>query len=747
MPISASTCITSGASILGPTLKLYSNPISLVDFGVYVGDVSTSLITGSNCPYTYIVPDGTTTVRVFDPLTFCYVDFEVLDNNLCTTCNLNFNTYSSPSVGNIIAGDITGSCDSSVSNYLINWYEVSDPLNPVFKFSSGKGTMFQPYNNIHPLTGTSSVLATSGSYDARLEKIELNGVVFSRSGETGYVLAELDCLPSIINSNPIVIEALNCTNGGGSSDLPQYEHRFAYSATTGGEPPQSLSTTFTLSAGTKYFPWRFKGFSVPDKIKLTLSGTAYPVPITLEYWEVGSDLSGNNFNPEIFPKSADTENFFGKVTTLTGLTINEGDNIFIEITPSTTNNQTSWTFYCGCLETVDCNICMPPPVTFTGGGITYTFPIVESSIVMSDYLCGFFPTFSISGCSTASVTGTTLYQYSGLLYNNAGFGVGSSDLINYGLGGSWGTGLIFANLITCATSQANYTQTCANLGLGVNITYEKTPGLFRVTSNSLTPISEYYSNYNTVVKPFVTSFSGDNTNVEYYRYFIINNTKVTGTTPCGDGTPDGDLYFHISSIVTTGITGSDYYIEFTMPTTSYGMSYTTCDTNCFPNADSVVLLSNDYSTGSTYTYTTTSNFGSYKINPIRSRRILSVTGPSSQTGFTSTGGWYTQFTQLETIPASGSSYTTIPNLSGMTCPNLPSITVNFSLGATQIYRTNYWYDFEFYDPTNLTTLKNNYRIFARLLSIKGNQESPFTREMVYEVTNGVVTYKNTNFIV
>ena len=184
-----------------------------------------------------------------------------------------------------------------------------------------------------------------------------------------------------------------------------------------------------------------------------------------------------------------------------------------------------------------------------------------------------------------------------------------------------------------------------------------------------------------------------------------------------------------------------------MPTTSYGMSYTTCDTNCFPNADSVVLLSNDYSTGSTYTYTTTSNFGSYKINPIRSRRILSVTGPSSQTGFTSTGGWYTQFTQLETRPASGSSYTTIPNLSGMTCPNLPSITVNFSLGATQIYRTNYWYDFEFYDPTNLTTLKNNYRIFARLLSIKGNQESPFTREMVYEVTNGVVTYKNTNFIV
>ena len=218
---------------------------------------------------------------------------------MCTTCDLNFNTFTSPSVGNIVAGDITGTCDASVSNYLIYWYDVTDPLTPIFKFSSGKGSMFTPYDNIHPLTGTSSVLATSGTYDAILEKIELNGVVFSRTGGTGTVLADLDCLPSIINGDPFVISALNCSNGGDSSDLPQYEHRFSYDAGTGGNLPSPLSTTFELSAGTKYFPWKFQGNTVPDKIKLTLVADAYgDVPIIVDYWDVGV-LPSSNSNPTI----------------------------------------------------------------------------------------------------------------------------------------------------------------------------------------------------------------------------------------------------------------------------------------------------------------------------------------------------------------------------------------------------------------------------------------------------------------
>ena len=740
MSFSASTCITVGAGSLGPTLKLYSNPVSPTNMGVYIQDVSTSLISGANCPYTFQVPDGTTTVRVYDPSIYCYVDFEVLDNNLCTTCDLNFNTFTSPSIGNIIAGDITGSCDASISNYLIKWYDVTNPLTPVYKFSSGKGTMFQPYDKIHPLTGTSSVLATSGTYEARLDKVDINGLVFSISGESGTILAELDCLSTFD------IQALTCDNGG-TSDLPQYIHKFDYSASTGGNVPDPLTTTFRLSAGAKYFPWKFKGFTIPDKIKLTLSGTAYSVPIILEYWEVGQ-TNTTTYNPTTFPKSANTTNFFGKVTTLTGLTINEGDNIFIEVIPSTTNNQTSWTFYCGCLDTVDCDICLPNPITFTGGQITYTNPIIESSIVMLDSGCGFFPKYSISGCSMDSITGTTLHKYSGNFQNNAGFGQGSSDLILYGPGGSWGTGLIYTNQISCYQSQSDYTPSCANLGSEFYVTYEKTSGLFKITSNSLTPISEYYSKYRTLVSPFVTSFSGDNTNVEYYRYFILNNTKVTGTTPCGDGTPEGNLYFHISSIVTTGTTGGDYFIEFTMPTTSTGMTYSTCDLQCNTLMTQIVNVVNANSTGSSYNYTTTSNVGSYKINPVSRIIRLFQSAPASSTGFTSSGGWYTTFTQNETIPASGSSYTIIPELSGLTCPNLSDIATETYIGSTILQHSyNFLYNWEFFDPTSPTTLKQNYRIFARQVTKNGNQVTPIFREMVYEVTNNVVTYKNTNFII
>jgi hypothetical protein len=740
MSFSASTCITVGAGSLGPTLKLYSNPVSPTNMGVYIQDVSTSLISGANCPYTFQVPDGTTTVRVYDPSIYCYVDFEVLDNNLCTTCDLNFNTFTSPSIGNIIAGDITGSCDASISNYLIKWYDVTNPLTPIYKFSSGKGTMFQPYDKIHPLTGTSSVLATSGTYEARLDKVDINGLVFSISGESGTILAELDCLSTFD------IQALTCDNGG-TSDLPQYTHKFNYSATTGGNIPDPLSTTFRLSAGTKYFPWRFKGFSVPDKIKLTLSGTAYPVPITLEYWEVGT-LTNNNYNPTSFPKSANTSTeFFSKITTLTGMTINEGDNIFIEITPSTTNNQTSWTFYCGCIESVNSNICIPPPLAYSGGQITYTFPIIESSINMSAGTCNIYPTFHLSGCSMDSITATTIYQHTGKFNNNAGFGQGSSDLIKFGNGGSWSAGNIYLNQVVCGTGQLSRAQTCANLGPSYYVTYEKTSGLFKITSNSLSPISEYYSDYKSVVTPYVTSFSGDNTNVQYYRHFALNNTKVTGTTSCGDGTPESNVYIHISSVVTTGTTGSDYYIEFTMPTISTGITYTSCSTNCTSSMNSIVSVVNAHATGTSYNYTSTSNNGSYKIQPVRLVSYFTEQPPASVTGVTAVGGWYLEFTQNETIPASGSSYTIIPGLSALTYPDLSNIT-DYVIGNTAInHQLNYLYEWSFFDSTNLTTLSQNYRLFASRLLLTGKQSSPTFKEMVYEVTNGVVTYKNTNFII
>jgi hypothetical protein len=732
MSFSASTCLTNtGTTTLSSTLTIYSNPISPTSPGTYVTTVPTTDITGGNCPYTFEVPDGTTIIRLSDPISGCYCDIPVSDNNMCTTCDLNFNTFTSPSVGNIVAGDITGTCDASVSNYLIYWYDVTDPLTPIFKFSSGKGSMFTPYDNIHPLTGTSSVLATSGTYDAILEKIELNGVVFSRTGGTGTVLADLDCLPSIINGDPFVISALNCSNGGDSSNLPQYEHRFAYSATTGGNLPTPLSTTFELSAGTKYFPWKFQGNSVPDKIKLTLVANAYgDVPIIVDYWDVG-DLPSNNSTPTIFPKSADTTSFFSKITVLSAFTISNGDNILIEVTPSTANTQTSWTFYCGCLDEINCFDCTPSTGMTSGGTISYQFPISATTFTAYTGSCNAITIqYKVyQDCSYSNWTASTEYQYMN------GNGIEPNNLVNK-------SGTLYVNSVSCGVaSSPTSSQSCLNYGAPTDITYEKIPGLFTITSNNSTVISDHYNRYITALVPYISTFSGDNTNVGYYRHFYVEWPTSTGITPCGDGTTSKTLRIHQSSIVSTGMTGSDYYISFTLPTVTNGITFTSCDLNCNNNVNQMVVNINTSSTGSTENYTGTTNVGSSYQYVFYN--VFYLTSGSTSSDTLTVGSLLTlENTHNNTYPASGETPTLIPSLSGVTCPNILN-NMSISSPIRYIKYTSY-YTCKLINPTN--PLSTDINIFSNYIPMNGNP-NPTIQTLIAQYIGGVLNIIDSDYFV
>jgi hypothetical protein len=739
MSFSASTCLTNNGSALGPTLDIYSNPISPSNPGTYVTNVPTNDITGGNCPYTFEVPDGTTFIRITDPITACYCDIPISDNDLCTTCNLNFNYYEPVTVGNIIAGDITGSCVGSVTDYIINWYETGDTVNTVF--TSGKGTLFQPYDYVHPLTGTTSVLSPSGYYEAIIQKIKINGVVFSVTGGTGSVLADLGCLPSITNGNPIFVDALTCSNGGVSSDLPQYEHRFNYNAGTGGVLPIGLSTTFEFSANTNFFVWKFKGATIPDKIKFTFIGSSYPDPILLEYWEVGQlpGSNSNNYSENVHPNSADTIDYFYKATCLTGLTVNAGDNMLIEITPSTANTQTSWTFYCGCLDTFDCDgICQPPSATTVSGTTSYQFPVIESSITGVTGSCNtLVVSWDLSGCTAESITGNSFAQY--------------TDLVNYT---SQVTGILHTNTYPLYLSSP----VCSVSGFGcgapfcVNngstITYEKSPGLFRATSNSLSTISSMYSDYITCMIPRISSFSGDNTNVGYYRFMQFSYPNSVGSTNCGDGTTQRDIYIHQSSIITTGSTGfGDYFIEMTMPTVTSNITFTSCEINCQASVSSVVSSINSSSTGSTYNYTGTTTAGSFYDNSFSNMWQLNYSVQSRTLAIYNRVLYITNF-QNETYPATGTTvlgYTTVPTYSGVTCPDILNTfsTTNFGPNAYQYNKTYSYIQAELFDPLDF----RNFRLYACEITSNGYVTSPLVRTIFYEFSGGSVTYTNPEYLI
>lgn len=185
-------CLTDeGPTTLGSTLEVYSNPISLIDFGTYIQNVLKTDITGLNCPYTIIVPDTTTTIRLYDPISNCYVDFIVGQNNVCQTCNLTLDTASNNLTGVINTGILTGNCDSNITSYRIVWY--GPDSNSDIAFKSGKGTEFPDYTVEHPITNVNSPSLLPGTYVSRLTDVELNGVKYSYSGGTGtgLVLSEL----------------------------------------------------------------------------------------------------------------------------------------------------------------------------------------------------------------------------------------------------------------------------------------------------------------------------------------------------------------------------------------------------------------------------------------------------------------------------------------------------------------------------------------------------------------------------
>lgn len=726
MSFSASTCLSyTGSLTLSPTLTVYSNPISSTNPGTFVTTVSSSDITGGNCPYTLIVPDGTTVIRLLDNVNFCYTDIPVSDNDLCITCDIEFNTVITTTIGKISVGDIISSCDSTITDYKISWYRSTDPLNP--SFTSGKGTLFAPYNYVHPLTGTSEVPVISGSYSPQLDYIELNGVKFSRSGDTGTVLADLDCLPP-----SIVVEALNCVNGDGSSDLPQYEHKFNYNATTGGGTPEPLYSTFELSADTNYFAWRFKGFGVPDKLKLTLSGSAYNVPIVLDYWEIGGNAS-QNAQPNVMPKSVNTSDFFGKVIPLSAFTINNGDNIIMEVTPSSTNPQTSWTFYCTCLETFDCEPCLPPTATTVNGNISYQYPIILSSVGVTSDTCGvrFSYTVDATSCPYSTFSQSSYFLYAGAYSRYWG----SSDYIVRN-----NIGPLYYNQLTCSLSDIHYINnpSCNNLGNGNIITYEKSTGLFRVTSNQLSIIDTYfYQPYLTEVVPY-KSYPNDNTQYDYYRYFLLFYPNSTGTTPCGDGTIYKSLFIHQSSVVTTGQTGSDYYIQFTMPLITKGITFNNCNINCDNIVTGIISNINNSVSQSNYTGTTT-------VGSVFNNTIKSVSGLYTQTTsltvlnepINETLSYYYNYT----FPFSGDPLTIIPSLSAETCPNISEYFSSLSVYSTSNSRYPSYYIFKIFDPTNL----QNFRIYSKT-NLK-NSLTTSEETLIYEYSGGTVTYINNDYFV
>jgi hypothetical protein len=749
MSFSTSFCLTNIGNLLpNTTLTFYSNadgytlPI--------ISGVPVLSVTPPNCPYTLNgVYDGTTTIKVESLSGNCCAVINITPNDPCTFCNLGFDAFSSTTIGQIVAGNLTGNCDANITDYVIDWYDVTNSISPVFKFTSGYGTQFLPYTSTHPLTNTTAVPMLPGIYKPFLRKVRLNGVNYSYTGGTGTVQADLDCFDTItVNVSP-----LTCTNGDETGD---YSHLIQFSGASVGTQPIPVSTAFQLSPSTNFMAWRFIGYDVADTIKMTYYGSHYNnTPIILEYYQVGNEISETNFSNNQNPKLVKSywNGAYVKVTNLTNIVRSTNDYIVIDIIPNITNSKTNFSLQLQCLDEFDCSVCWD----------SFANSVTQiSGITSSVDACGRLTvSFKMLDCVWSSLTTSDQYKYM-----DTRSIAGPRFQLAEGAPNVNGTSMsydVYFEYSYC-NSSTSYQETFCSSSNDNTITFNKDNsgvggiGNIYMTFSNITDFNAYYNSYLTKMQQKWNPAKLP-TEVAYYVGLQMKVPKlnpVSGLTEtCGDTTPPTFYFIHPTSVVTTGTTGGLFTLNITMPTITNQLTWTTCQVGCTSSTNDVVNVINNSSTGTTNNMLNTNIKGNRYVTPFNGEKELTYyNNPKTRSNFnkrTNAGSFV-----RKTLPMSGSSFTLIPSLSAETCnyanqsdyyPN------NISYGLNDDVYVQIMYNFNVYatNPLNI----GDYKITASPIvngSYAGNSQYNIqqvgTNDItIYEVQNGVVIYSDPNYVV
>ena len=754
MPFSTSFCLTNIGNLLpNTTLSFYSNVDGYtVPFQTTVPVFS---VTGANCPYTLNgVYDNTQTIKVQSLSGNCCAIINITPNDPCTFCTLGFDVFSASTIGRIVAGNLTGSCSANITDYIIEWYETSNPNTIVF--TSGKGTAFLPYGYSHPLTGVNSYLVPPGIYKPYLRKVRINGINYSNTTLTGFVQANLDCFSTV----SVIVSPLTCSNGTLTND--DYTHQIEFSGASQGIIPSTIQQVFQLSPNTNYFAWKFWGYDIPDTIKITYYGSNYNnTPIILEYWNVGNSNVFSMNSLTSFPKivitsdvEGDYSQVFSKVTCLTGITRSVNDYLIIDIIPNQQNNKTNFKLKTKCLTSFNCDTCFDQ---FYNNSIK----IVQNSINSANLGCNQVSiNFDLSGCSETQLSTSDLYKYCKISnfvqprtmsYNETGFG------------GIYTFNDTFTNNTKICTTAVAYTpgpNFCGPSGARV-ISFTKDnsgPGGIGKISMSFSNLSDFNAYYNSYLSA-INQTGGIPTNPtteQWYRYCVLTTpTPTSQNDQCGDTTAFRTYNIHPSSVVTTGQTSTTYTMSLTMPKITKQMNFTNCDVACDTNINQIITAISTSSDEASYSYT---NYAANRIQqPFNYVKYLFI---NTQTKLEGNRVYNVTYSQMlnETKPFSANTngtFSYIPSLSAFTCSftNYYHTTTSLygdstyarSYGILKVLLTNPLNPMDF--KIQMTPISQGMYPYSLPVSDTGNLPPIINYIDVYQKVNGVGTVLQPSYFI
>jgi len=698
-----------------------------------------------NCPFIlYNLPAGATQIIVIDQcdpnlnvaaaifsptnitageftIECCYAIIDIPQGPppiFCETCPLIFDEFPTSTIGLLVAGNLTSTC-GPVTDYVIGWYLNGDYSSP--QFTSGYGSLFLPYQQLHPLTGNHSVPVLAGNWEGIIHDIAINGVTYSSvSGSAGGQL-----IPFESCFDTIVVDPLQCDNGP-FQGIAKYTHQINFNSQAIGTTSSPVSLTYALNTTTKYFAYFFDaGIIASDEIEIkwnsgnpnaTSNPSLYSQPIYLEKLKRGGDIPNptsfqnpsppndpylpffspptiNNTWPKLSPSQVNSFPYGGFQRVLTLNTLETSSNpltpdfLEITITPNPLNNNTQWSASFQCLDEFDCTDCR-------FDNWPDSLPKINDISLLKQYPC---PSqqlkINYSGCIDNSdfmspyPSGPNQNPNTSLNGNLIG---SVSSLINIEipsppmlLGGSGG-----CNENSFEDPQSNCLSSTGT------ITLNKIPNQIQLIFNLYSDYL-YYKN-NLLLKIFQTTqnitlptiCSAGSTNLDYYKYLSLKvPIQLNSAANCGDNTIVNVSYFHINDslniVYTNDNNPSALSWSITIPQTPMVNCYPnnlSCN-NCYSTINNFINTYNNNLFLPPFTFTTT--VGAKKEYPFESRFISTVitTPPLSgskcfngNVAFNNIYYYSTHTFPFISSPSSPTGWTNLTSLNGVIPCNLTPYT-------------------------------------------------------------------------
>jgi hypothetical protein len=602
-------------------------------------------------------------------------------------CGLYIQNIPPCQAGTLTAGSLASNSGCTVGTYVIDWY--LNTTGGTASFTSGSAisaatdvTVVQPFTN-EPVQG--------GTWYPVVRFAFLNGVKYTSNINlaTSIVVYSPD-LGTVVS--PLCAESYNCSSGNSGSTYPV---SISYTNTTQNATQAQRSISWSLSSINKYFAWRFYGYTVYDTISISYVSPSGNTTTQIENWVVGDDASTTNLtsNPKVYnPQNGSGINlgYLAMVTPLTGFTYTNGDYLLINITPNPTISNTNWAFQAKCLtdsSSLDCGSL------FNGNFAQYGYNVSGIGASYNSSSCN----LTVSGITrngptyTATTSNNNFFKYNG----------------SY-VGSSVGTTVISPATVNASVNayfQYPYYPYayCTNQNSSTIIT--KSGATITLTFNDTTDYNTYKTQYtNAANSPYITNYTGDSTNLNYYKYF---NLGILSGTTCGDSL---GVSYSYTTHITSPFTFDDVNKKITVvlsPGVNGLTSGVTCD-NTYSTVQSTINSINSNIASSNYTITTYVRRGN--------SAYYTAVGSS----------WLYQYSSLTNYYADYAVITPKPNV----CQSSISGFVD---------GTNYWISYPYYMAytiTNSSDPVNNFKV-ENYLNSSG---VPGTLTLLYQKTNGVVVY-------